>query len=52
MVDSFENSLSSNQDINICFTTTQKLHLDLFESKENSLTYTTFEDNKVVFYFR
>ena len=49
MVDSFENSLSSNQDINICFTTTQKLHLDLFESKENSLTYTTFEDNKVVF---
>lgn len=49
MVDSFDNSLSSNQDINICFTTTQKLHLDLFESKENSLTYTTFEDNKVVF---
>lgn len=38
-----------NDDINICFTTTQKLHMDLFEPKENSLTYSDFEKNKIVF---
>lgn len=38
-----------NDDINICFTTTQKLHMDLFTAKENSLTYEDFEYNKVVF---
>lgn len=36
-------------DIEIIFTTTQKLHMDLFEAKENSLTYDDFENNKVVF---
>lgn len=36
-------------DIEIIFTTTQKLHIDLFEVKENSLTYNDFENNKVVF---
>ncbi|WP_322959046.1 DEAD/DEAH box helicase family protein [Mycoplasmopsis cynos] len=38
-----------NDDIEILFTTTQKLHMDLFEAKENSLTYDDFENNKVVF---
>lgn len=38
-----------NEDINICFTTTQKLHMDLFEPKENTITYEDFEDNKIVF---
>ena len=38
-----------NEDIEIAFTTTQKLHMDLFEAKENSLTYDDFENNKVVF---
>lgn len=38
-----------DDDIEILFTTTQKLHNDLFEAKENSLTYDDFEDNKVVF---
>lgn len=42
--------LSKNlSDINICFTTTQKLHGDLFESKENSITYEDFENDKIVF---
>ena len=36
-------------DIEILFTTTQKLHMNLFEAKENSLTYDDFENNKVVF---
>ena len=38
-----------DDDIEIIFTTTQKLHMDLFETKENSLTYDDFENNKVVF---
>ncbi len=37
------------EDIQICFTTTQKLHLDLFTARENALTYKDFEDNKIVF---
>ena len=45
----FQNSLLNGNIINICFITTQKLHMDLLESKENSLTNTDFEDNKVVF---
>ncbi|MDU2116532.1 MAG: DEAD/DEAH box helicase family protein [Veillonella sp.] len=36
-------------DIEIIFTTTQKLHMDLFEAKENSITYDDFENNKIVF---
>ena len=45
------NNFSSNNvdDIEIIFTSTQKLHLDLFEAKENSLTYDDFENNKIVF---
>ncbi len=39
----------NSDDIEIIFTSTQKLHLDLFEAKENSLTYDDFENNKVVF---
>jgi type III restriction-modification enzyme len=38
-----------NDDIEILFTSTQKFHMDLFEMKENSLTYNDFENNKVVF---
>lgn len=38
-----------DDDIEILFTTIQKLHIDLFEAKENSLTYDDFENNKVVF---
>ena len=44
-----ENFAHSNPEgINLCFTTTQQLHLDLNFSKENSLTIEDFEDNKVV----
>lgn len=38
-----------DDDIEIIFTTTQKLHMDLFDAKENSVTYEDFENNKVVF---
>lgn len=34
--------------INLCFSTTQKLHLDFFDPKENSLTREDFEDAPVV----
>lgn len=47
-VDNFSGN-TNNREINICFTTTQKLHLDLTFHKENSLTYDDFENNKVVF---
>ncbi|HGK7334674.1 DEAD/DEAH box helicase family protein [Peptostreptococcus porci] len=40
---------SLDDDIEIIFTTTQKLHMDLFEAKENSITYDDFENNRVVF---
>ena len=49
MVNNFQNLLLDNNEINICFTSTQKLHLDLLENKENSLTYADFEENKIVF---
>lgn len=42
-------SVGNLDDIEIIFTTTQKLHIDLFEAKENSITYDDFENNKVVF---
>ncbi|MFA5133569.1 MAG: DEAD/DEAH box helicase family protein [Patescibacteria group bacterium] len=38
----------SNRDINICFTTIQKLHSDLHSEKENSLTFDDFKDKKIV----
>src|SRR5699024_4459210 len=34
--------------INICFTSTQKLHLDLNFPRENSPTIEDFEDDKIV----
>ncbi|VEU60722.1 Uncharacterized protein conserved in bacteria [Mycoplasmopsis bovigenitalium] len=47
-VDNFTNNILSD-DIEIVFTTTQKLHLDLMQPKENKITFDQFEDNKVVF---
>lgn len=35
-------------DINICFTTIQKLHSDLIIEKENAVTYEDFKDKKIV----
>ena len=45
-VDNFEGV--NNDDINICFTTIQKLHGDLRDVKENALTYEDFKNKKVV----
>ena len=47
-VDNFSGN-SLDEDIEIVFTTTQKLHTDLNDVKENSITYEEFEDNKIVF---
>ncbi|UCE07304.1 MAG: DEAD/DEAH box helicase family protein [bacterium] len=38
----------NENDINIIFTTIQKLHSDLSTEKENSLTYEDFKDKKIV----
>jgi len=38
----------SGSDINICFTTIQKLHTDLQNEKENALTLEDFKDKKIV----
>ncbi|UOE63527.1 DEAD/DEAH box helicase family protein [Mycoplasmopsis bovis] len=48
-VSNFTDNSINNNDIEIVFTTTQKLHLDLTFVSENSLTYHDFENNKVVF---
>lgn len=49
LINEVENFSSSNPDaINLCFTTTQKLHLDFLEPKENSLTRDDFEDYPIV----
>lgn len=45
-VDNFE--WINTNDINICFTTIQKLHSDLHYEKENSLTFEDFKDKKIV----
>ena len=45
-VDNFEGV--SNDDINICFTTIQKMHSDLISEKKNSLTFEDFKDKKIV----
>ena len=37
-------------DINICFTTIQKLHSDLTTEKENALTYEDFKDKKIALF--
>lgn len=39
---------ASDQDINICFTTIQKLHSDLYNEKENSLTLQDFKEKKII----
>ena len=49
VVDNFQRDVFKNNNINICFTTIQKLHLDLSENKENAMTGDDFENNKVVF---
>lgn len=36
------------QDVNICFTTIQKLHSDLTSEKENALTYEDFRKHRIV----
>ena len=41
-------SYTSKDDINICFTTINKLHYDIHNEKENSLTIKDFADNKIV----
>jgi len=46
-VDNFEGV--NNKDINICFTTIQKLHSDLYNEKENSITPEDFKNKKIVF---
>ena len=46
-VDNFSDN--KTEDIEILFTTIQKLHIDLFEAKENSLTYDDFQNNRIVF---
>lgn len=40
---------ASLNDINICFTTIQGLHMDLWDTKENSLSLEDFEGKKTVF---
>lgn len=49
VVDNFQRDVFKNNNINICFTTIQKLHLDLSKNKENAMTGDDFENNKVVF---
>lgn len=45
-IDNFEEADSQN--INIKFTTIQQLHIDLNNTKENSVTYEDFKDKKIV----
>lgn len=44
-VDNFEDANAN--DINVCFTTIQKLHTDLQDEKENSLTLDDFKNKKI-----
>ena len=44
-----DNFQYSNPDaINICFATTQGLHVDIWQSKENGMSFDDFEDQKIV----
>lgn len=45
-IDNFEEA--DNQNINLKFTTIQQLHIDLNNTKENSITYEDFKDKKLV----
>jgi type III restriction enzyme len=45
-IENFEEA--DNQNINLKFTTIQQLHIDLNNTKENSVTYEDFKDKKLV----
>ena len=45
-IDNFEEA--DNQNINLKFTTIQQLHIDLNNTKENSVTYEDFKEKKLV----
>jgi len=45
-IDNFEEA--DNQNINLKFTTIQQLHIDLNNTRENSVTYEDFKDKKLV----
>lgn len=45
-IDNFEEA--DNQNINLKFTTIQQLHIDLNNTKENSVTYEDFQNKKLV----
>jgi type III restriction enzyme len=45
-IDNFDES--DHENINIKFTTIQQLHIDLNNTKENSITYEDFKDKKIV----
>lgn len=45
-VDNFEDA--NTDDINICFTTVQKMHGDLHNEKENALTFEDFKNKSIV----
>jgi type III restriction enzyme len=45
-VDNFDSS--NNDEINICFTTIQKLHSDMHNEKENAVTFDSFKDKRIV----
>ncbi|AYZ11287.1 DEAD/DEAH box helicase [Chryseobacterium arthrosphaerae] len=45
-IDNFDES--DHENINIKFTTIQQLHIDLNNTKENSITYEDFQDKKIV----
>ena len=45
-IENFEEA--DNQNINLKFTTIQQLHIDLNNTKENSVTYEDFKDKKIV----
>ena len=45
-VDNFEGV--NENDINICFTTIQQLHMDMTSEKENALTYENFAEQQIV----
>lgn len=47
-VDRFSDTVLDD-DIELLFTTTQKLHTDMWSAKENAPTYTDFENDKIVF---
>ena len=48
-INQVDNFQYANQDaINICFTTTQGLHMDMWMAKENGMSFDDFDEQKVV----